>query len=200
LVDIERGDPESPLSPAELEAEALFEEARRRRRRRAAALGGAVLAIAVAGVAVLSSPRGRTPARDGGPVAVAPGQVLAKGGASMGVACPRPNSIACDRVGIAVETRRPARAVQATVAGRAVRLDDPEWSGRSRHGLRRWFAGFLQPAGLLGHGPLAVQVEDGRYYWTGVHPAHATVRLVITYADGSQKATALRVSLSPGWG
>jgi hypothetical protein len=90
--------------------------------------------------------------------------------------------------------------VHATVAGRAVALDDPAWSGPSKRGLRRMFAGFLQPAGLLGDGPLAVQVERGRYYWTGVHPADATVRLVITYADGSQRATKLRVSLSPGWG
>jgi hypothetical protein len=201
VVDIERADPGSPLSPAELEAEALFEEARlrarRRRRRRAAALGGAILAIAVAGVAVLSSPRQNTPARNSGPVAVAPRTLLA-GGPYMGVSCSRANSIACDRVGLAVWTRRPARAVRATVAGRPVTLDDPEWSGPSKHGLRRMFAGFLQPAGLLGDGPLAVRVEDRHYY--GVHPVYATVRLVITYADGSQKATSLRVELSPGWG
>jgi hypothetical protein len=118
----------------------------------------------------------------------------------MGVACPEPNSIAYDRVGIAVWTRRPARSVTATVGGRSVVLDDREWGGPRRHGLRRMFAGFLQPAGLRGPGPLAVRTEDGDDYFTGVHPVTARVWLTITLPNGSRVATSLPMGLSTGWG
>ena len=118
----------------------------------------------------------------------------------MGVACRQPNSIACDRVGLAVWTRRFARGVRATIAGRELQLEDPSWSGESRHGLRRLFAGFLHHAGLRGRGPLAVRVENGHNRWTGVHPVELRVRLLITYADGSQLTTTVRTGLSPGWG
>ena len=61
------------------------------------------------------------------------------------------------------------------------------------------FVGFVHHAGLR-HGPLAVQVENGRNRWTGVHPVHATVRLLITMVGGLQEATNVRVRLAPGWG
>jgi hypothetical protein len=191
------------IEPVDREAEALFEEARqraRRRRRRRTALLSAVLLLAAAATALVrGSQHDSRPARPTGPAVVAPREILAHGGAYMGVACRIPNSIACDRVGLAVWTKRPARAVRATVAGRTLTLDDPEWSSPARHGLRTMFAGFLQPAGLR-RGPLAVQTEGGRDHFTGVHPVSATVRLVITFADGSQRATQLDVLLSPGWG
>src|SRR5438270_737090 len=46
----------------------------------------------------------------------------------MGVACHVANSIACDRVGLAVWLRRPAIAVSASIAGAILKLDDPQWS------------------------------------------------------------------------
>ena len=58
------------------------------------------------------------------------------------------------------------------------------------------FVGFLYDAGLR-HGPLAVRVENGRSRWTGIHPVNATVRLVITLADGSQQATSSAFRSSP---
>lgn len=109
----------------------------------------------------------------------------------MGIACRQPNTIGCDRVGLAVWSRRPARAVHATIAGRRLSLDDREWSARSDRGLRRGFAGFLQHAGPGGAGPLAVRPG---------HRVSATVRLTITYANGTQQATKLRIGLAPGWG
>jgi hypothetical protein len=118
----------------------------------------------------------------------------------MGVSCSVPNSIACDRVAIIVATRRPARAVTITIGGRSAVLDDLEWSQPWRHGVKRDFSGFLQPAGLRGHGPLAVLVENHHNRWTGVHPVTAALHVVITYADGSRRATSARAPLSPGWG
>ena len=194
-----------PSAPARGDTEAaLLEEARaraRRRRRRVAAAVLALLALASGLAILLDSGGGGRPAgsQERRAQAVRPGRVLARE-PYMGVSCRRANSIACDRVGLAVWTRRPARAVRATVAGRTFALDDAEWSGPSRHGLRRMFAGFLHHAGLRGSGPLAVQVENGRNRWTGVRPVSASVHLVISYRDCSQRATIVRVSLAPGWG
>ena len=39
-----------------------------------------------------------------------------------------PNVTTCDRVGLAVWLRHPARTVSARINGRPVDLDDPEWS------------------------------------------------------------------------
>jgi hypothetical protein len=199
--------PISEASPTEQTraAEALFEEARlRARRRRTRAAIGLALAVAAAGVviAVLSS-GGGSPARRGEvvPVAVRPKRILVRQ-PSMAVACHRANSIACDRVGLAIWLRRPARAVSATIAGKPLTLDYQFCCFPQPHppAIRRQFMGFLYRAGLRGPGPLAVQVENGHNRWTGVHPVDAAVRLTITYADGSQQTTALRVELNPGWG
>jgi hypothetical protein len=162
----------------------------------------AVLALAtLAAAIVLGSGRGHRTAseRPIPPTAVSPKRALGQA-PYMGVACGVPNSIACERVGLAVWTRRPAVTVRATLAGQALDLDDPQWSGSPIHGQRRMFAGFLSHAGLHGHGPLAVRVKEGFSFWEGDPPVSTDVRLLITYADGSQQTTAVRVQLSPGWG
>ena len=173
--------------------------ARRRRRRRVVA--AAVLVGLCAVVLLVAIPGGERQAVRSGqpaPVAADPARLLAKD-PYMGVSCGRPNSVGCDRVGLAVWTRRPASAVQATVGGRSLALDDRRWSGPARRGQRRMFAGFLTHAGLRRNGPLGVRVEGGDH-WTGVHPVDAPVRLTVTYADGSRRTAVVRVSLSPGWG
>ncbi|MEX2195447.1 MAG: hypothetical protein WD844_09190 [Thermoleophilaceae bacterium] len=107
----------------------------------------------------------------------------------MGVSCPAPNTIACDRVGLSVWLREPARRVDATIAGRPLALDDPQWSGPLESGGRRIFAGFLQPAGLI-DGPLRVDRP----------PVIPDVRLRIRRHDGSVDTIETRVGLAPGWG
>jgi hypothetical protein len=186
-------------------AEALFEEARRRarrRRRRAAAIAAALLASAGVLAAIVATGRERHWSADRGPYAVpaAPEQLLTQG-PYMGVSCRVPNSVACDRIGLAVWTRRFARSVVATIGDRTFTLDDPTWSGPAKHGLRRFFAGFLDHAGLTGDGPLGVEIENGGSRWTGVKPVVVpTVRLVLVLPDGSRRSTELRVDLAPGWG
>jgi hypothetical protein len=118
----------------------------------------------------------------------------------MGVACQLPNSIACDRVGLAVWTRKPVRSIRATVGGRTFALDDKEWSGPQRNGLRRMFAGFLYRAGLRGTGLLAVQVENGLNRWTGRRPVVAPVHFSIVFPNGTSRETRTSVYLAPGWG
>lgn len=108
----------------------------------------------------------------------------------LGVACAQPNSIACDRVGLDVQLRAPARSVTATVAGRRLRL-------RSRRPTH--WQGFLRPAGLL-DGPLKVTPDRGRHHWYGRHARHATVRIVVEPVHGDHRAVSLRLGLHPGWG
>jgi hypothetical protein len=112
----------------------------------------------------------------------------------LGVSCPFANSTACDRVGLAVWLRRPARSVEATIGGRHFNLNDPKWSGPADNGLRKMFAGFLQPAGLR-RGPLQVPIN-----WAGNPPVATNVRIVVTFADGTQRAVTTKVALSAGWG
>jgi hypothetical protein len=115
----------------------------------------------------------------------------------MGVACPKPNSIACDRVGLAVWLKRPTRHLDATIAGRKISMKTP---GRFVSGRGTGWEGYLQPAGLK-HGPLEVQPEPGTTdRWIGRKPVSATVRLTATYRDGSSASRTVRVELAAGWG
>lgn len=117
----------------------------------------------------------------------------------MGVSCPEANTYACDRVGLAVWLAEPAVSVNAAIEGRALALDDPEWSGAAREDGRRMFAGFLQPAGLV-DGPLALTDDDGPGRWIGREPVSATVDLEIVRAGGQVEQTQRDVRLSAGWG
>ena len=112
----------------------------------------------------------------------------------LGVACPQANSIACDRVGLAVWLKHPAVRVVATIEGRPLRLHAGRPDGRGA-----WYRGYLQPAGLL-DGPLKVTPDRGRWYWQGGHPKDARLHIVIRRAGGAIDRTSLAVALHAGWG
>ena len=112
-----------------------------------------------------------------------------------GVACPRPNSIACDRIGVAIWLNARASRVSAVAGGRRLRLQPGGFGGRSQN---PWI-GYLQPAGLL-DGVLKVTPDRGRFYWTGAHPKDVDLRLSIRRRDGSLETTRLQVPLRAGWG
>ena len=123
----------------------------------------------------------------------------------MGVSCGIPNSIACDRVGLSVSLRQPAVAVTATIAGAPVRLDDRQWSGPRRSGLRTLFAGFLQPAGIISR--MRVRPDPGSpTTWEAnravpaVLPPPANVRLRIDYGHGRVVVMQTRVETARGLG
>ena len=122
----------------------------------------------------------------------------------MGVRCPGPNSLACDRVGLAVWLRRPASHLEATIADKPLRMGIPRGVrfGRGTYFGPRgaYYEGFLRPAGLTRPGPLRVTPDGGDYYWVGRHPLDARVRLVARFRDGSSASTTVRVPLRPGWG
>ncbi|HWH11596.1 MAG TPA: hypothetical protein VG165_10760 [Solirubrobacteraceae bacterium] len=118
----------------------------------------------------------------------------------MGVSCPVANSIACDRVGLAVLLRRPAYSVTATIAGRPLDLDYRTWApGHAPRGPRTAFSGFLRPAGIVSN--LHVSPDNGRDGWFGTRfPEPPLVRLRVRYAGGNTITTQLRVNLATGWG
>ncbi|MCP9491777.1 MAG: hypothetical protein MSC31_18170 [Solirubrobacteraceae bacterium MAG38_C4-C5] len=113
----------------------------------------------------------------------------------MGLACPTPNSIACDRIGLAVWLEEPARSVTATIADRHLRLRPGGFGGQ---GPTYW-EGYVQPAGLLS-GPLEVTPDRPPDYWAGGHPLWAAVSLAVKDQDGSVRHILLRQWLAAGWG
>jgi hypothetical protein len=114
----------------------------------------------------------------------------------MGVACRTPNSIRCDKIGLAVWIATRAERLTAAIEGRAVKMKrTAPAAGRGQ----RW-EGFLRPAGII-DGRLEVQPDQGRYRWYGNNPAPVgSVRLIAFYGDGSRATRSVRVTLSPGWG
>jgi hypothetical protein len=177
----------------------LFAEAWARRRRRRAALLAAIAAAAAIVVLLAARDEPRAPV-----VQPAPVQALTLAQPpGMGVACPAaPNSIACDRIGIAAwlpGRRLPSRLV-ATVDGRSTILRNQTGAcARGQARCARFFTGYLQHAGLL-DGALRVTPDRGRYHWYGRRAVAGTLELRATYPDGHVAATTRRVELSPGWG
>lgn len=114
----------------------------------------------------------------------------------MGVACRRPNSIACDRVAVSVSAGLYVEAVRVTVAGRPLRLPRARHRGRDGASI---FEGFLQPAGLRS-GPLRVETEPGTDRWLGDPPVSARVRVDVRFRGGRKASRIFRVSLGPGYG
>ena len=122
------------------------------------------------------------------------------GGVYMGVRCRTPNSVSCDRVGLAVWLTEPAECLVAWIEGRRVELVSP---GEFVPGKGTGWEGYLRPAGLLDPGsPLAVTRERGQPadYWSGRSPVDAKIRLTAMYRDGTSATKTIRAALHPGWG
>jgi hypothetical protein len=198
----------------------LIDEAWNHRRRRYLRLMLALLAATAIGVLAAIAIQGGSGSTAGNtlspprPVMVAPSRVLSQT-PYLGVKCPVANSIACDRVGLAVWLKQPAVTVTATIAGAQVALG---WFGDERllsPGFgHRQFAGYLRPAGIVSRlhirpvkGSIVVtergrtHVTTSRQMWFGRTNARAPlIRVTIHYADGRTLITQLRVGLSAGWG
>lgn len=189
----------------------------RRRRYRAIAIAALASASTVAIVAWLTSidtgSSGSSTAERG--VAVAPSAVLSEK-PYMGVSCPVANSIACDRVGLAVSLKHPAESVTATVAGARLPMNYRGDLLDRGDSPRTEFDGFLQPAGIVSrfhvkpvegnviytsHGHVHVVVR--RQMWFGDmrhYPAPVSVRLTIHEPGGHTLITHTKVGLATGWG
>jgi hypothetical protein len=186
--------------------ENLIPEARRHRRRRwmwtGAVLSVAALAV-VLGVSLSALGGGGTPTQSSGvPRLLGPGKIEAprlvfRQNPYMGISCSLPNSVACDRVGLAVWLRRPA-VVTATIDGLALSLNDPTWSGADPTGRHPTFryAGFLQPAELT----TRMHVPPSSTLFVKWPLASPSVWFRIDFGHGNVVLTHKTVQLEPGWG
>jgi hypothetical protein len=113
----------------------------------------------------------------------------------IGVACRRPNAIACDRVGVGVWLDQPATLVVASIAGRLVTLSPP-----LTHGRRSLWVGYLLNAGLHRRGPLQVLSQRGGL-WSGTPEVAPRAQVRAWLADGRVATTpTVPVLLHPGFG
>ena len=111
----------------------------------------------------------------------------------LGVSCPVPNSIACDRVGIGVHLRRAATLVTVQVADRLVTLSPPLDLPDDL-----WL-GYLFNAGLRS-GPLNVGIPGTVHIWSGSPEVDAQVRVTAFFPDGLAATRGDTVQLHPGFG
>ncbi len=194
---------------ASLEADlGVIKDARRRQRHRRAMIGASVLLTVFAAALLVTKYPGHVnppPPPPPKPPATAlstPGRLFSRP-PYMGVACPVANSVACDRVGLAVWLRRPAVSVSATIAGEPVKLDwagdrSPGFALRHDHTPRTAFDGYLQPAGITT--ALHVVPDAGSSTWLGGNTPSPIVSIRIDYGRGHVAVTRERVPLMAGWG
>ena len=206
--------PAAPCNGVRALAAGVIARARDRQRRRRLRLAVALLLVVALGATVANPMRGgQHPAKvrrsaPPGPPLVAPATVLSRT-PYMGVACPQPNGIGCDRVGLAIWLKRRAVSVNATIAGQPLKLN---WFGEERlasNKPRTAFTGYLQPAGLTTRlhlkpteGPSIDPVCGCRVgpIWYGGKAPEPTVRLQIEYPNHTRVFTQLQVGLAAGWG
>ena len=165
-------------------------------------LGVAALVLALA---LIIASRGNEPRDHAKPGVPQPSVLALPKPPGIGVACPMmANSIACDRVGIAVwmstTPALPAHLV-ATIGDRSVELHDQTDAAycASKQPCSHFYTGYLHHAGLL-NGTLKVRPDQGRYRWYGRHPVTAALRITATTPNGARAVTTRRVELAPGWG
>lgn len=189
------------LASMEFVAHLIGEARSRQRRRRLRLAWGAVAAVVlVISVRALGADAPVAGGEHSAFAFVAPSAVFTQD-PYMGVTCPIANSIACDRIGLAIWLRHPAAHVTATIAGQPLVLD---WFGEVRRvgpvPPRFALDGYLRPAHittLLGVRPSAqgMWFGDVRSPWPS-----PLVRFWIRYANDQRVTTELRVPLNTGWG
>jgi hypothetical protein len=124
-------------------------------------------------------------------------------GPYLGVSCPRPSRIACDRVGLDLVLRRDARSVVATVAGRRLRLVTPGPIPHDAGAVGRDWGGYLEDVGLRREGSPFHIPPGGRPpdRWGGQPPVYLPMRVAIVYPGGRRETLRMPpVFLSPGFG
>lgn len=177
----------------------------RRKRRRNLLIALWLVTVAVLG-GLLVGRSGRSPAGPesqpigSGYVVESPSRLFSQA-PYMGVHCPVANSIACDRVGLAINLRQPARAVVAFIDGRQLKMNRFGDVIDSSTAPRKEFDGYLQPAGIESR--MHVHPAPGSDFWAPdarYSAPSAKVLLLIDYGGGRLVFTRARVSLSAGWG
>ncbi len=112
----------------------------------------------------------------------------------LGVACGKPSSFACGRVGIGVTTEIPASLVVVQLAGRVVALSPPA----APQAATSWL-GYLQH-GSFRHGPLRIPVSARTRLWSGTPEVFPQVRVTAFFPNGHVATATGTVLLHPGFG
>ena len=192
----------------------VIDDARRHRRRRRRLIGVVIAATLAAGIVALQvatrPQRQHVSATAHGSVPiVAPSTVLSRQ-PWIGISCPGRHSAAaiersaevplCSLAGLAINLRKPAVTVTATINGQTFKLDNRIWSSPPlSSGKRISLAGFLEHARFL-HGPfktVAFRYHGIRYRRT---VTVENVHLVIDYGAGHKLQTSLQFLGYGGWG
>jgi hypothetical protein len=124
-------------------------------------------------------------------------------GPFLGISCPRPSRIACDRIGIDLVLRRQARSVAVTVADRRLRLVTPGPVPHDADAVGRDWGGYLEDVGLGREDSPFHIPPSGRApsRWAGQPPVYLPVRVEIVYPGGRGETLHMPpVFLSPGFG
>jgi len=124
-------------------------------------------------------------------------------GPYLGISCPRPSRIACDRIGIDLVLRRQARSVAATIARRRIQLVTPGPVPHDADAVGRDWGGFLEDVGLGREGSPFHIPPSGRApaRWGGEPPVYLPMRVEIVYPGGRRETLRMPpVFLSPGFG
>lgn len=120
----------------------------------------------------------------------------------LGVACPKPNSIACGRVGLAVQLRRPAAAVAASIGSYTFKLHGCGEVRPCNRRTSREFTGFLTRPGLFSS-ILKVTPSANDMWYGDVRSSRLVdhrVRLRVEYPGGRFKYATVEAALRAGWG
>jgi len=112
----------------------------------------------------------------------------------LGIACGKPNSIQCDRIGVGVRLDEDATLVVVQIAGRLVTLSPPDPPGSSNIWL-----GYLYGAGP-DNGALRVRSPRRDGLWSGTPSTYARVRVTAFFPDGRVASDAATVMLHAGFG
>src|SRR3954464_4142111 len=114
---------------------ALIEEARRRARKRRLIYAGAATTLLLTSAVVLALPGDSGRISDHAqpsPATSAPAHLALQRAPYIGVSCRTPNSIACDRVGLAIWLRRPGARLPPTINSAPSAMGLPCGSARHR--------------------------------------------------------------------
>lgn len=114
----------------------------------------------------------------------------------MGVACGRANYIPCNRVGLSIRFRQPAKRVMASVGKQRFAM---KMGGFGGSGPKYW-EGYTTRPGLTSAGPFRIRPDRGAHYWAGRHPLTVRVSIVAVFNDGHTERGTLPVDVGAGWG
>ncbi len=145
-----------------------------------------VTVVALSGCGISAPPAGVAPTSAAKPQKPIHGEVF------LGVECPEPNTIDCDRIEIVLILDRRANRAAVSIAGHRERLEPGE---KTERGGARWWDATIPEVGLR-EPPFSLET-DWRGEWSGRPQVRVPVRLQVHYANGDSAFKVKRPTLAP---